>query len=89
MKRSGDFVPIYAAACLTRAVVRGNRNHARERVVGCRMTGPSISDLHNQFVDHVSRYVRQPEVTSLKAVCQLGMVDAHLMQNGRVQIMDI
>ena len=40
-------------------------------------------------MNHIPINIRQPEITALKPIRQFGVIDAHLIEDGGVQVMDL
>src|ERR1700678_2019176 len=85
-------VPSEYSSCSVRQVnVWRPDGVGRANFAACRRATPSLTSggLHQRLRQHISRDIREPEVTSLKFICQPGVVDAQAAQNGGLQIVDV
>src|SRR5690349_18262446 len=69
--------------CLSPFETKPARRPAR---AGCRQPRATSGD---EFANHLSRDIREPEITALEAVRKPQMVEAEQMQDGGVQIIDV
>lgn len=50
---------------------------------------PMPASLADQLLHRISGYIRQPEIPSLEAIGELRVVDAHLIEDRGVNVMDV